>query len=860
MDLICQTDPRRDVVRRLKGRNGLDYVEVDDDQTTLRVYFLGKLPRELQQNKPGLEQYFTIEGGDVVTGIKILDVDPQEEKDPERDDFAVLTLDRAGDFSSYTLRVSGIAGIDPQYQSVAFSFKIDCPSDLDCAPDCGCAPEPLDEPQINYLAKDYASFRQLILDRLALLVPDWTERHVPDLGLTLVEVLAYAGDYLSYYQDAVATEAYLGTARQRISVRRHARLVDYRLHEGCNARAWVQIAVQGEVALPTQQIAFITAYNASLPVRQSVLKPEQLSGVPPSAYEWFEPLVAEPGRALQLREAHNEIEFYTWGRRECCLPRGATRASLLDRWLPPPAPPAPPSDAPALEVAKLAAAATHRRQRALDIRVGEVLIFEEVVGARTGLPADADPRRRWAVRVTSVRTDEDPLYPVEAGEGAGAHKLPTPVVEIEWAAEDALPFALCITTIGAAPDCTYLPKVSVARGNLVLVDHGRTLDPEPLPPVPVALSETCCECEGEPADVTPRPARYRPALSRAPLVFSQPLPAVAAPASQVLTQDLRATVPRIALTDDAGYAWTAQQDLLASTADDRDFVAEIDNARTAHLRFGNGELGRQPTAGIGFKATYRVGGGAAGNVGAESIASLVLKQTIDGAILGVRNPLPAQGGTEPEPIEEARLFAPAAFRKQIERAIIADDYAEIAGRDPKLQRAAAQLAWTGSWYEADVAVDPLNGETAAPALIDEVTGTLYRYRRMGHDLRVQPAVYVPLKLKLEVCAQPGYDRGHVKAALLARFCSRVNRDGPRGLFHPDELSFGDGVYRIVSAAQAVPGVECVTVTEFHRLFEPPNQEIANGLLPLASWEIAQLDSDPDHPEHGALLITVRGGR
>ncbi len=91
-------------------------------------------------------------------------------------------------------------------------------------------------PEINYLAKDYGTFRQLMLDRLALIMPDWRERHVPDLNITLVELLAYVGDYLSYYQDAVATEAYLDTARQRISVRRHARLVDYRLHEGVNAR------------------------------------------------------------------------------------------------------------------------------------------------------------------------------------------------------------------------------------------------------------------------------------------------------------------------------------------------------------------------------------------------------------------------------------------------------------------------------------------------------------------------------------------------------------------------------------------------------------------------------------------------
>ena len=100
------------------------------------------------------------------------------------------------------------------------------------------------QPEINYLAKDYASFRQLILDRLALVMPRWQETHVPDLGIALVELLAYVGDYLSYYQDAVATEAYLGTARQRISVRRHVRLVDYAMHEGCNARAWVTVELR----------------------------------------------------------------------------------------------------------------------------------------------------------------------------------------------------------------------------------------------------------------------------------------------------------------------------------------------------------------------------------------------------------------------------------------------------------------------------------------------------------------------------------------------------------------------------------------------------------------------------------------
>ena len=208
--------------------------------------------------------------------------------------------------------------------------------------------------------------------------------------------------------------------------------------------------------------------------------------------------------------------------------------------------------------------------------------------------------------------------------------------------------------------------------------------------------------------------------------------------------------------------------------------------------------------------------------------------------------------------------APRPFRllSSIERAIIAQDYVTIAARSPKLQHASACLAWTGSWYEADLAVDPWGQETADRDLIDAIDGVLYRYRRMGHDLRVQPAVYVPITLRLEVCVLPGYDRGHVKAALIERFGNRVNADGTRGFFHPDSLSFGEDVYlsRIMAAAQTIAGVESAAVLEFHRYLEKPNLEIANGVLPLASNEIAQLDNDPDHPERGRLRIDTRGGR
>src|SRR5690606_1639065 len=266
MAVSCCNDPRRRDVRAFGGRVGLDFVEVSDDQLALHVYFLGKLPPELAEDGPTLSRHLRIEGGTRVTGIGIVDVDPHASAEQDVDDWLVVRLDRRGDHSRYRLRLLDVEALDPMYASAEFSFKVGCPSDLDCAPAQACVETPPPEPSIHYLARDYASFRRLILDRLALVSPEWDPLHVPDLGITLVELLAYAGDYLAYYQDAVATEAYLHTARQRISVRRHARLVDYRMHEGCNARAWVAIETAQDASLPADRMVFLSGIDADAPL------------------------------------------------------------------------------------------------------------------------------------------------------------------------------------------------------------------------------------------------------------------------------------------------------------------------------------------------------------------------------------------------------------------------------------------------------------------------------------------------------------------------------------------------------------------------------------------------------------------
>jgi hypothetical protein len=311
--------------------------------------------------------------------------------------------------------------------------------------------------------------------------------------------------------------------------------------------------------------------------------------------------------------------------------------------------------------------------------------------------------------------------------------------------------------------------------------------------------------------------------------------------------------------------WQPRHDLLDSDESGWHYVAEVNNEGRAVLRFGDSAQGRQPEAGAAFTARYRVGSGARGNVGAEAITGMVTRQAaLDGVSVNVRNPLPAAGGIDPEPIAEVKLFAPGAFRREKMRAITPEDYAELAEREfaGRLQQAAASLLWTGSWYEAQVVVDPLGSQLAEPPLLDEISRRLDAFRRIGHDLAVRPARYVPLEVEIEVCVLPRYLRGHVQAELLNLFSTRMLPNGKPGFFHPDNLTFGGGiaVSQMVAAAQAVAGVESVLVRKFQRLEEGDQGELRSGLLALGALEVPRLDNDPNFPEHGRLTLNLRGGR
>jgi hypothetical protein len=808
--------------------NGIDYLEVEPGQTQLDVHFVHDLG--LAPATPLDKRNVEIRGG-----VRVRD--PRVKGVTALGDVLTVEVETPGDFSPYVLRLVKSAaddappdGIDPALSEIEFSFKANCPNPFDCRPASECPSEPVADPPLDYLAKDYTSFRRLMLDRLSALLPNWRERSAADLWVTLIELIAFRADELSYFQDAVAAEAYLGTARRRISVRRHARLLDYAFHDGRNARAWVSLEVEGvaegrvlcgcdpKTGLGgTVLLTHVPALGRNALVDSALARVAMDGGA-----QIFETL-----DDVTLYEAHNKVEFYTWSDEECCLPKGATRAYLRD-------------DGPGR----------------LRLRRGDVVLFEEKRSPANGREEDADPGHRHAVRLVST----DPsarLLP------DGQRQIPppridpltgVPVVEIRWAAEDSLPFPLCLSSRNEGVLHT---DMSVARANVVLADHGRTVSDD------VATEPTVA-----PDDV-PNEGPYRPLLSRTLLLpvtqqtrvrksesESPMLVDRDAPAAAAFTAAMADVRPAIDLRDRDRQRWTPRPDLLASGRFALEFVVEVEDDGRAYLRFGDGANGRRPRGGDKFSARYRIGGGQAGNVGPEAIVHIV--GAFDG-IARVRNPMPARGGTDPHPMKQAKLYAPQAFRRQ-ERAVTAADYGAAAERSTEVERAVATRRWTGSWHTMFVTTDRRGGGPIDFNFEKELRFDLERFRLAGHDLKIDAPRFVPLDIAFDVCIRRGYFAPEVERRLLETFSARGLPDGGTGFFHPDRFTFGAPVYlsALIARAMGMAGVSQVKPRRFQRWGRTPAGEQSEGAIRMGRLEIARLDNDPNAPENGRIEFRVVG--
>ncbi|HEY44891.1 MAG TPA: putative baseplate assembly protein [Anaerolineae bacterium] len=816
-EITCEDLARREDLLRHPTLNGIDYIEVPKgEQKKIRVYFIKPEPPSLNLDE------VKIEGGFRFRNIQVVDVG--RKTDENSVPYLEVQVNQSGDFSTYILFIDSPGKVDIAFSRHPFSFKAGCPSDFDCHRELVCPSEPKKGRVIDYMAKDYASFRQALIDLIPTLVPDWKERHEASLGIALVELLSYVGDQLSYYQDAVANEAYLETARQRESVKRHARLIDYDIHNGVNSRAFVHLKIvkgtSGMIPPRTPILSRIaTPLGSNLIPPHGPVIPHSLKTEAESAAEVVFQMVED----TLVHSGLNEIKIHTWGNRLCCIPQGATTLDLVGD---------------------------------LPLKDGDLLLFEEVKGPESGIPTEANPNHRQVVRLIEVdQKTEDPLQ-----EDPETGVPPLKITQVTWHRADALTFPLCIST--QLRDGTIVENVSVARGNVVLADHGRTIE------------------EWHPAD--PRASLIAPGIKRdniayrfelegGPITFHTPRQNddEKAPVRDMLDVDPHKTRADVVLEfheDGATRSWEVVPHLLESGPFDRHFVVETKNDGKTIIRFGDGEYGMKPPEGSHVKAIYRVGNGRAGSLGAESLVHVIQPsdpvQKNWPAIERVRNPLPSWGGIDPESIDQVKLLAPKAFHAKQFRSVTEEDYSSAAMEHHEVDRAVATFRWTGSWHTVFVTVDPTGHMDVSQELEKRVRSHLDRYKLAGYDIEIDQPEYVPLEIEINICMAPDHFPAHVKEALFEVLSNRELSDGRRGFFHPDNFTFGQPVYlsKLYRALDQVDGVDSAEVIQFKRLGKVENHELDEGYISMGRLEIGRLDNDPNYPENGILRLNMIGGK
>jgi hypothetical protein len=752
---------------------------------------------------------------------------------------SVLTILVRGpsDFRNYRLRVddpivgpSAPSRIDPFFNDVLFSFEVGCEDNLDCQTPARVCPEErfVDFP-VDYLARDFVSLRNALLDFAGQRYPEWTLPIEADVGSMLMETFAALGDEFSFVQDRYAREAYLETATERRSLRKKARLLDYDIHDGRSATTLLAFTVASDVD------GFDVATGT--PVWATT------EGGPVVRFEVGLGL-RDPKTGYPLHEGWNAgaLVPYWFDVSKKCLDVGTTELFVA-------------GEIPRQELIQAGAEA------------GDRLML-----LRSQDPNDPSvPRRRHFVHVIDVETTTDPLTTAT-------------VTRIRWDESDALPFQIDQGLLSLS-----LNVVPATAGERRCVEFACGAESATTPPPDVAVERE----GPLPIQIDPDQAPERPTIFLFGLPDSESGgvgflgPSLRETLPEVLVTNvgtgeaweytrslLEALADQEAFTLEDG---TWRRIVLFRNGADELVHQDYATGAGYTLRFGDGTFGRQPARGTVFRVKYRLGPGALANVAADTInkfnlvppaplcpgepAEPAMPVTGTNRVLSITNPWPVLDGTDPETAADIKLLTPEAYRSERFFALRAADYGEQAQRLPFVQRANGKFRWTGSWNSVFVSADPLGSFTLSDEQLAELEDWMDCVRQAGRDVIVKDPKFRTLDLEITICVQPFAYPGQVVQAV---FEALLGRRGPRpkkGFFDPDNFTFGVPLRRsaLESVIQDVPGVHSV-----QRIRK--RERGTSGFLPMtelsvevAPDEVFRLENDATHPERGSLRIRTVGG-
>lgn len=824
-------DERAKTLRNDPNLNGIDFVLVsltyDNNNkpvsATLEVHFLNNnyLTNFTDSKKiKDLKTVFKISGGHRIHGgdclgqVQVTNVSSGDTTDDDK--VLNLTVEPIGDYSTYTLSIDYDNKIDPRFNDINFKFRPDC-FNMNCSPEWKSADKPESEPVIDYLAKDFDSFKHVMVSAMMERVLGWQPTSEANLDVVLLELFSATADELSDYQDRVMAEAYLNTSRKRVSLARHARLMDYYIYQGNQAYTWLAMNV------------FLNDKPHTIPV---TVPPEVFTlnegfQIWPENYEdSYLTFISKEDQIMH--PLLNDLSLYTWSDSLPTLKAGDTSADLYVV-----------ENNIKADYEFLAYLINNGSENNIKIKY---LLIEELLNPETGNEADRDPNKRQLLKLkengNAAEVQSDPL--------TGQY-----FIKICWEEKDKLKSNYCFSKYFNGEK----KIISSFCGNLVEVFHGFPIETVFKKEETVLSNDkeyyyeetkwgTICRLPDVPPD-------FKNNLSgeNIPLAFKDTLSGGDIPPASTL-------VVKVSSPSSSNEEWTEQASLIHSTGADQHFLVEIDEQGRGTIRFGDGINGRRLPDDATVTCQYQVGNGLDGNIGADKLTNF---QPRNLPIIKCWNPFNITNGRSQEPVEEIIRRVPEAYRLKQLRAVTIDDYIRMVEQIPGISKASARYMWTGSWRTVQVTFDSLS-TTSYDDLEPIVARRLDAVRMIGEDIEIRPPRFVPLEINVKFCVHPDYWQQDVKKLVEQEFSDGFTSDGGMGFFHQDLWTFGQVLYssQIMGRVQSVEGVDYVMEVTMTRWNEPtPGDGTSITVRPN---EIIQVKNDPDHNEKGFIKFTTQGGR
>lgn len=244
-------------------------------------------------------------------------------------------------------------------------------------------------------------------------------------------------------------------------------------------------------------------------------------------------------------------------------------------------------------------------------------------------------------------------------------------------------------------------------------------------------------------------------------------------------------------------------------------------------------------------ASYRTGGGPAGNVAAGALTTVMTPVT---GLRGATNPFAATGGAEAETPDDLRLALPASVRT-LDRAVALEDYEAFARDYRGVGKALASELRQGMRQIlcltiADTAfASPVAGSDLARGLRDALAEAC----PPGRTIRIEGFESLTATVDLAFAHDPAFERAGVEAALRAALLAA---------FAPAVRPFGRALHmaEVLAAAQAVTGVLAARITAF-ALPGGPAPDAGRLLCPLPRFEAPQPGAIPVFRPAGLIALT-----